>query len=238
VDLIKATVEALRSSTANEPRLLTTYAQSTSRAFRYKLLSGLLPTMSRNKAYRPDLYNDNLCALCRAEPETADHLTRCAAAQNRIEDFNHKLRDAIEEKLPRSAKPNSDMIADIVLLSGFSLRGFNGTLQRGIWDTLQEMPLIGCTPTAAATALLRACWDHMYEEIWKPRCDATITYELSVGITSYRKRNRPAGVITETTETSEAINTSHGRSTHRLGNSIHEDRQHWKLGIPAVLAMP
>ncbi len=61
--------------------LVTSIAMCSDRAYRVKVLHGMLPTASRLLVTRPDLYQDDLCPRCLLIPETANHLWLCTHSQ-------------------------------------------------------------------------------------------------------------------------------------------------------------
>ena len=67
--------------------LITSVSMCAARAYRVKVLHGMLPVATRLFVTHPDLYHDDLCPRCYQVPETVSHLWRCSHSQDAVLDI-------------------------------------------------------------------------------------------------------------------------------------------------------
>ena len=181
------------------------------RAFAYKQLMGFLPTLERQHAWYPHVYNRAAlirCAKCGHTPETQEHVYVCAdhaEVERHFRDSYMTLYSLTQpDKEPTPLSPRD----------AFQLRPWAslGWLQGRVhprWETdipalLQSRDLPRNQPRSrprsrprnrpcresggqAATAatiklLLRASIQAWYIAVWLPRCQRTIEQERSLGL--------------------------------------------------------
>lgn len=94
------------------------------------------------------------------------------------------------DALPAPHAPEGRQVADILLASGLTLAGFRGVLTSQLADLIRAIPLRMSLPTACL-AVLRALLIVAFEDVWKPRCTATIDTEIRRGLTARQKRLLP-----------------------------------------------
>jgi len=76
-----ATSFMLNSNTFETDKGNTSFAQYRQRSFKYKIFSDELPTLSRLKRRRPDLYPSDTCLSCSQSSETQLHFWSCPSHQ-------------------------------------------------------------------------------------------------------------------------------------------------------------
>jgi len=181
------------------------------RAFAYKQLMGFLPTLARQHAWYPHVYNRpslTQCAKCGHTPETQEHVYACAdhaEAERHFRDSYTTLYSTVQpDKEPTPLSPQD----------AFQLRPWAslGWLQGHVhprWET--DTPALlqsrdrprnqprsrprsrphnrpykenGDRATTAATIklLLRASLETGYVAVWLPRCQRTIERERNSGL--------------------------------------------------------
>ena len=166
------------------------------RAFGYKQLMRFLPTLERQQAWYPQVYNSAelvQCAKCGHTPETPEHMAECA---DRAE-VEAQFKKSIKDLQPSDAPP-----ADLCSLRPWtSLGGLQGGVQP-LWETaipaLRQVAQLGALPGGrgpVSTAeniqmLLRASLDTWYRAIWLPRCRRTIERERQAGLHHATKLRR------------------------------------------------
>ena len=157
------------------------------RAFGYKQLMGFLPTLQRQQAWYPEVYNRPelvRCAKCGHTPETQDHIYQCA---------DHAVVDArLTTKflaiLPRdTTRPHSDWVRPSA-----SLAGLQGRINPR-WMAATPAPQQGGDTAVTMKdlkRLLRAVLKAWYKDIWLPRCKRTVEQEQSEGLRQGTKIRR------------------------------------------------
>jgi hypothetical protein len=150
------------------------------RGFWFKLLLGFLPTLERQRAWYPQVYNRPelyLCAKCKQTTETPEHMFECA---DRTE-IEACFRDRSRSLQPRETEP-----IDISALRPWDLLGLLQGRVHPSWKSMIPMLQQGMHRTASTAAviqqLLRASLETWYHAIWLPRCKRTIEQEQSQGL--------------------------------------------------------
>ena len=158
------------------------------RAFGYKQLMGFLPTLARQCAWYPEVYNRSelySCAKCGQMDETQEHTYECADHSEAEECFGAKFR-ALQ---PREASP-----MDTGTLRPWNSLGWLQGRVHPLWETAIPAIQLGRTRAAQTTAvmqqLLRASLETWYHAIWLPRCQRTIEQERSHGLHQGAKLRR------------------------------------------------
>jgi hypothetical protein len=157
------------------------------RAYRVKVLHGMLPTAKRLLLTRPDLYHDDLCPRCLQVAESFAHLWRCPQSVGAVTKM-------IEEgsllfwKLAKGARhravfaetgifpgPHSvfDIIQGVVPLEWTTILRGCGISAKGVHSVAMK---VGKFFVSAA-----------HNEIWRPRCDAQVERERRCLITQKDK---------------------------------------------------
>jgi len=177
------------------------------RAFAYKQLMGFLPTLERQHAWYPHVYNHPSliqCAKCGHTPETQEHVYACAdhaAAESHFRGCYSTLYSTIqpdEEPVPLTPRDAFE------LRPWAPLGGLQGRLHP-YWETAisvllqgrdrprnrprsrpRNRPCRGSGGRAATTAtiklLLRASLETWYVAVWLPRCKQTTEQERGLGL--------------------------------------------------------
>jgi hypothetical protein len=156
------------------------------RAFGFKLSMGFLPTLARQRAWYPDVYNRPelvKCAKCGHTPETQEHIFDCADHEAVKECFKARF-SAFESDC--GTNTNADPITPWRWL---------GVLQGRVHPEWEIMVPRLLTSAAASTMktmehLLRASLEAWYQAIWLPRCQRTIEQEQSQGLFQGTKLRR------------------------------------------------
>lgn len=193
--------EALHSVQPREPALFTSQSNSTQRSFRWKFISGYLPTMERQSKWKPDLYQESTCLRCHSAVETTDHVLSCPEAEEDRLAFPENFLSALRESMPGSAA-EVRAVGDYALSLGLDIESFRGVLPEPVLESLMSAPL-PVPPRAAATGVLKALYRVSFD-IWKKRCDVVQSAERELGITPRLKRqpsrhvNRPPGSAAST----------------------------------------
>jgi hypothetical protein len=138
--------------------------------FWFKLILGFLPTLERQRAWYPQVYNRPelfLCAKCKQTTETPEHMFECV---DRTE-IEACFRDRYRSLQPRETEP-----IDISTLRPWD---WLGLLQGRVHPSWKSMILAlqqGMQRTASTAAviqqLLRASLETWYHAIWQPRCNS------------------------------------------------------------------
>jgi hypothetical protein len=157
---------------------ITNHRDANIRAFGYKLLLGFLPTLLRQLAWYPSVYNCpeiRQCAKCGQMEETQEHIYACAD-HSAVEEY---FRNKYEELRINDTPINIDALRPWI-----SLGWMQGRVHPQ-WEII--IPMIqqgqGTTPTVATIILLlRTSLETWYEAVWLPRCQRTIEQERRLGL--------------------------------------------------------
>lgn len=226
-DNLKITVTALKSCMAYEPHLFTSQANSTFRAFRYKLVMGLLPTMSRQVIWKSDIYLSSTCPRCQSAQEDQNHVFSCPCQEDGRKATPKAFTDALVDVLPQF-KEEARSLANYLLSSGLSLVGFNGTISPSLLEAVTNYPS-EIPFHQRATAVLKSLFTVAWHEFWKPRCEGVIAYEKATGITTGMKRS-PNTSITSTPKPQSSVHSM------KLGRSREVDASIWKEALVKLVA--
>ena len=157
------------------------------RAFGYKLLMGFLPTLARQRAWYPEVYNRPelyRCAKCGDEWETQDHIYECA---------DHRAVEECFEAKYRALQPREDRRMVAGALRPWTSMGWLQGRIHPHWKTTIPMLRHGRrleSTAAVIRQLLRACLETWYHAIWLPRCQRTIEQERTQGLNQGAKLRR------------------------------------------------
>jgi hypothetical protein len=159
---------------------ITNRRDSLIRAFGHKQLMGFLPTLARQRAWYPGVYNRQElteCAKCKHANETAEHIYECADHTQVERCFGDRFR-ALQPPTTTAMDPRE-------LLPWRSLGWLQGRIHPS-WETaitLLQHDRRGTRPTAQVIVqLLRAALETWYLAIWLPRCQRTIEQERRLGL--------------------------------------------------------
>ena len=158
------------------------------RAFGYKQLMGFLPTLQRQQAWYPEVYNRPelvRCAKCGHTPETQDHVYQCADHAAVEAQFIESYRALLPMSNPPVDPPNPRRLGSFALLDG--LHGRVDPRWADAIPGLQQRRYTrqGWVTDSAKTVtkwLLRAALSAWYTAAWLPRCERTIEQEQSEGL--------------------------------------------------------
>jgi ribonuclease HI len=158
------------------------------RAFGYKHLLGFLPTLARQRAWYPEVYDRPSlykCAKCGDEWETQEHIYDCADHSAAEECFGDKYL---------ALQPRDHTLVDMRSLQPWNSLGLlQGRVHPG-WKTAIPMLRHGMrkapTTPSLIRQLLRASLETWYHAIWLPRCQRTISQERSQGLSQGAKLRR------------------------------------------------
>ena len=209
------TKEALRSVMPREPALFTSKSNSTQRSFRWKLVTGYLPTMERQAQWKPDLYRESTCLRCLSEVEDTAHIFNCPEAEEDRLAFPETFMTALRESMAGSAE-EVRAVGAYALNQGLDIESFRGVLSEPLLESLLTAPL-PVSPRSAAVGVLRALYRVAFD-IWKKRCTDVQSAEREQGITPRRKRQPSQG----------SARPPHPASSNpKLGASTESDRSIW-----------
>ncbi len=159
------------------------------RAFGYKLLFGFLPTLARERAWYPDVYDRPelyQCAKCGQTEETQDHIYECADHRAVEECFRNKY-EALRQR---------DTPINIGTLRPWRTLGMLQGRVHPWWETiipmLQRRSRTSPITATAATImhLIRTSIETWYQAVWLPRCQRTIDQERRLGLHQGTKLRR------------------------------------------------
>ena len=215
---LEPTIRALRSCEKKEPRLFTSLANSTARAFRFKLVTGLLPLGTRMKKWRIRANLSGQCRRCNQGEEDLKHLLVCEQAHEARNNVPERLKTMMK-RLETEEDKEFGFVAEALIASGYDIQNFTGILDEGLATILKSIPFT-ISFSKAATATLKALWTIVYEDFWKPRCQETIDAERSLHISkedkrSYEPRQQTAPPVLST--------------AHKFGISAARDQLIWTL---------
>jgi ribonuclease HI len=160
------------------------------RAFGYKQLMGFLPTLERQRAWYPDVYDRPAlfqCAKCGHAPETPEHIYECAD--------HASVRDQFITSYGMLQPERAPMINIGWLRPWTSLGQLQGRIDPG-WQAIVPTLLLllpgrrAMSAPATIQQLLRASLETWYQAIWLPRCQRTIEQERSEGLHQGAKLRR------------------------------------------------
>jgi RNase H len=163
---------------------ITSHHDSTIRAFAFKQLMGFLPTLARQHAWYPWVYNHpglTQCAKCNHPEETQEHLYECA---------DHM---AVEEWfIARFSRLESreDIQTTMRTLRPWESLGWLQGRVHPEWEHRISMLHQDRGTSSVIRHLLRASLETWYHAIWLPRCQRTIAQEKSQGLPQGAKRRR------------------------------------------------
>jgi hypothetical protein len=168
--------------------LATSVSMCTSRAYRIKILHGMLPTAARLRVTHPDVYPDDLCPRCLHVTEDSSHVWACQCSAEAVEIMVAKGTSLFWELAKRhkfSSVPGEtcifpgphtvfDVIRGVIPLEWSQILCRGRVSSRGVRLVVLE---IGKYFVSTAFA-----------KIWKPRCDAQVARERQLQITQQVKR--------------------------------------------------
>jgi hypothetical protein len=149
---------------------------------------GFLPTLARQHAWYPEVYDRpelSSCAKCNQTDETQEHIYECADHEEVEECFGAKFQ-ALQSR-------GTSLMDTRTLRPWISMGHLQGRIDPR-WKI--EIPLIQFGETRAASTttvilqLLRASLETWYHAIWLPRCQRTIEQERRHGLHQGAKLRR------------------------------------------------
>ena len=208
--------------------LITNSKDSITRKYRYYLLLEQTPTIELLKRTRPDLYGPAWkCCRCNFSNETFSHLWTCISVtpilnsiirdtiqtlKNQI--YIHTSRTNWSDELKLLLDPtNNFWSTDDTNNSLTFIDLIKGIVPSKLYRTINDFA--DCNKTYM---ILSSVYDFIFtqtfELIWKPRCELMIAKELSLNITTKRKRIK---------KNSSSVSLSHSASTLHSPNDTHLD---------------
>jgi len=170
---------------------ITNIRDSNIRAFGLKQLMGFLPTLARQEAWYPNVYDRPeliRCAKCSQPGETQEHLYECADHLAVKESFQARFC-TIESSRDKTCRQ-----ADMRMLRPWNSMGWLQGRIHPRWalmiPSLQHDRLMTVGTPTAIQRLLRSSLETWYHTIWLPRCQRTISQEKSQGLHQGAKLRR------------------------------------------------
>ena len=180
-DCLGISVSCLKNNVPRESRFFTSRHNSTFRAFRWKLVTDLLPIGRRHQRWGCRSNLTGLCRICERAVEDVPHLFNCPASdQPALVDALHSTLTSKVPSLPRQLAVA--FLADGILSSSY------GAFTEPIKALLDPLASDDLSFPQLACKVLRGCHEFIYQFLWKPRCETTVANERRIGITSADKR--------------------------------------------------
>lgn len=114
------------------------------------------------------------------------HLFQCDQAGTARRAAPSRLKE-IMESLEDDTDHDFGFIAEAVAVAGYSVTHFRGVLDARLHNILAEIPS-DSSISKTATTVLKALWTIVYQDFWKPRCEAVVEAEKALHISKDRKR--------------------------------------------------
>ena len=167
--------------------LATSVSMCSARAYRVKVLHGMLPVATRLFITRPDLYHDDLCPHCYQVPETVSHLWRCSYSQDAVLDIAREGA-VLFWKLATASWQGARLSQSSLFPGPFSIFDAIQGIVPGGWTSL----LCSCGLSSLGTkSVVRKVGvffvSSAHDNIWKPQCEAQIVQEHGLHITQHAK---------------------------------------------------
>jgi ribonuclease HI len=180
-DLLKITASCLKNNAPDESPLFSSRHNSTFRAFRWKLVTDLLPIGSRHQRWGNQSNLAGVCRICNSATEDISHLFSCHSTDRTT--WVDQLHSALISRVPSIPRQLSvSLLADGVLSHSY------GTISEPMKTAILPFVVEDQPFAQLAAKILRGCHDFIFNSIWKPRCQATIDQERQLGITTQQKR--------------------------------------------------
>ena len=159
---------------------ITSFHDANFQSFCYKLLLGCLPTLERQRAWYPDVYDRPelyLCARCKQAPETTEHMVECADPAETEAWFKYNYR---------ALQPRGTELVDVDVLRPWDTLGLlqgrvHPDWKRKITELRQSRQRVLSTASIVKQTLY-ASLETWYYAIWLPRCKLTIRQERDQGL--------------------------------------------------------
>lgn len=182
---------------------ITSPRDSHMRAFGFKQLMGFLPTLARQRAWYPWVYDRRelwQCAKCGEPDETQEHLLACADHEAVKERFARRYlatrpeRRRVPGVVESHPEPLRVLQTDVGPLQPWTSLGWRQGRVDPSWETtisqLRQISPQGGSIAATTRRLLRASLETWCEAIWLPRCKRTISQEQRHGLRQAAKLRR------------------------------------------------
>ena len=176
--------------------LLTSTTDTHFRKFNVQSLHNLLPTQVEMHRRLPHIYHfDNgLCRLC-GELEDQNHIWQCPAQEHTIEDILSNTKALLLQTCDSTKTyladptPWADALPELQFWrdNPHYLNFAKGMIPTS-WETfLQDQFTTNESCRTALFGIVHHFRVRLHHELWLPRCDATIAWEKTVGITRHDK---------------------------------------------------
>ena len=180
LNALKGTVDHEGETRMKKCWNVTNRRDASMRAFGYKQLMGFLPTLERQRAWYPHVYDcEELyrCAKCLHLGETPDHIYECADHTQVELCFRDRYR-ALQPQVTTAMDPRE-------LLPWRTLGRRQGRVDPS-WEneiaSIQQRRGGSQSIAGVTIQLLRASLETWYVAIWLPRCQRTIEQERQQGL--------------------------------------------------------
>jgi len=176
---------------SEKDRASTSFTQHCIRTFKYKIFSNELPTLTRLRQRRPDIYHIDECLFCQRHSETQDHLWYCSSQQDQWRAILNRAADQLMSIIQQMVRRNLPTLEALQYLIHESRTFFT----KGIVSTHFYWFIYSITQTTTLTKNIIAqvynfIYAQIFTHIWKPRCAKVVEYEKMLGITNRDKRSK------------------------------------------------
>ncbi len=187
----KATSFMLNYSVTDNERASTSFSQHRMRTFKYKIFSNELPTLSRLKQRRPDLYTNDTCLFCQRHSESQEHLWTCSGQQDHWQDILNLAATHFMNTLKNQAARRIPMLEAVLHLIHES-RTFisKGLVPSYLYQFVQQITRSIARTDAIIAEVYNYTYKQMFTQMWKLRCVKINDYERMMGIFNSDKRSK------------------------------------------------
>jgi len=179
----------LNHNTTEKDKASTFFPQHRQRSFKYKIFCAELPTLSRMRSRRPDLYPADICLSCQRSSETQSHFWTCSSHQDQWQDTLNRATDLFTQlfqKLSFKNLPTPEMIK--TCLHGSWTFISKGVVSTALFNFINNIARSESTLFITIANVYNFIYQQVFALIWKPRCVKVIDYEQTIGITNRDKR--------------------------------------------------
>ena len=184
-----------------EKKHYTSPHNSKEKAFWIKIMHNELPTLDNLAIRKPKLYYDHQkCPLCLVEKETINHLFHCPATQEELKNIWPRTEKILfdlekDKENPKETKGKRDLINRIKRRANREHQGYLKTIVGLVKkeDVIELKILTGLSENRCRDFILKFCEifrRQFQNSIWKNRCKEVINMEITLGITSRRKKSK------------------------------------------------
>ena len=186
-----ATSFMLNHNTTAKDKASTSFPQHRQRSFKYKLFCTELPTLSRMRSRRPDLYPVDTCLSCQRCCENQSHFWTCSAHQEQWRDILNSAAELLTKLLQKISSKHllsPDMIT--TCLHGSRTFISKGVVSTALFNLVNNIARSESTSSKTIADVYNFIYQQVFALIWKPRCVKVIAYEQTLGISNRDKRSK------------------------------------------------